>query len=244
MCPKKVRMGDQIEIKIDGEKLRPEKFLEAAKSFFDLIQGVAKNVSEKAIDWTIAVDKGSAILRATVENPTPKSKEAIQVICRGIRSLRSGIRAIPNGFTRDEIRAAKNLAALVDSRDIRSIFLKDGDLPEEISPNVLEVADSILSGETHQAFGSLEGKIDSLSDKHGFSCSIYVPQLGREVVCYFSKDDIQEEAIKGFRKRVLVGGLIRYAKEGHPTSVVVDTVRIFPEESELPTIEEVQSLFN
>jgi hypothetical protein len=41
----------------------------------------------------------------------------------------------------------------------------------------------------------------------------------------------------------MASGLIRYAREGHPTSISVNSIRIFPEESELPTIEEVQALF-
>ena len=236
-------MSNQIEIKIEGKGLTPDKFVLAAKSFFDLIQGVSKNVGAKQVDWVVEVDKGSAILRGRVENPSPETEIAIEDISRGIRSLRSGMKAVPSGFTRDEVRACQTLASLVDGNSIKAIFIQNGGSPEELSQTIVPTAEAILTGETYTAFGSIEGKIDSLSDRQTFSCSILDPYLRREIVCYFQSEAVVEEAIRGFRKRVLAGGLIRYAKEGHPTSIVVDTIRIFPEESELPTIEDVQAIF-
>ena len=236
-------MSNQIEIKIDGKKLTPDKFLEAAKSFFDLIEGVAKNVTAKPINWGVEVDKGSAVLRATVQNPSVDSTEAIAAICQGVRSLRSGVKTIPRYFTKNEVNASRRLTAIVDGTDVKSIFLKNGSDGEEMLKNIITTADAILTGEATTAFGSIEGVLDSMSLKHGFSCSIQDVSYRREIVCYFTKSDAAEEAKKGFGKRVLAGGLIRYASEGHPTSISVDTFRIFPEESELPTIEEVQALF-
>lgn len=238
-------MSNQIEIKIEGRKLTPEKFLKAAQAFFDLIQGVAKNVVSIPVSWIAEVDKGSNVIRGRIENPTAESQKAIDLICRGVHALRTGVKAIPPGFTRQEVGACKILAELTDESDIRSISIsiRNGGASEELSKSAVSAADAILSGENYTAFGSIEGRIDSLSDRRGFSCSVYEPHLQREITCYFQKNEVQEEAIKGFRKRVLAGGLIRYAKEGHPTSIVVDTIRIFPEESELPTVEEVQAIF-
>ena len=124
-----------------------------------------------------------------------------------------------------------------------SISIKNGSTPEDLIQAVITTADAILSGEATTAFGSIEGIIDSMSVKHGFCCSIQDAAYKREITCYFQKDEAIEEAKKGFGKRVMAGGLIRYAREGHPTSITVDVIRIFPEESELPTIEEVQALF-
>ena len=157
--------------------------------------------------------------------------------------MRSGIRTIPSGFSKSEITAARRLAAIIDGGDIKSVSIKNGGAPEDLMPTILTTADAILTGEATTAFGSIEGIIDSMSLKHGFCCSIQDAAYKREITCYFQKDEAIEEAKKGFGKRVLAGGLIRYAKEGHPTSISVDTVRIFPDESELPTIQEVQALF-
>lgn len=236
-------MSDQIEIRIEGPGLTPEKFLLAAQSFFDLIQGVSENVGAKQVRWIAEVDKGSAVIRGRVANPSPESHMAIELVSRGIRSLRSGTKAVPNGFTREEVRACQVLADLADGEKITSILLQNGGAPEEVSKKIAPIAEAILKGENYTAFGSIEGKIDSLSDKQAFTCSIFDSLLRREVICYFQSEAVVQQAISGFRKRVLAGGLIRYGKEGHPTSIVVDTIRVFPDESELPTIEEVQAIF-
>lgn len=235
-------MSNQIEIKIEG-KLTPKRFIEAVQSFFSLVEGVAKNVTGSPVDWLVEVEKGSTVVRALVAKPSRESDKALEAVCRGVRSLRSGTRTLPFGFTKREVLASKNLAALVDGDDVHSISIKNGSAPEDMPQAIVDTADAILFGEAYTAFGSIEGKIDSLSDKQTFICSITDTVYHREITCYFQKDEVAEEAYRGFRKRVLAGGLIRYAKEGHPTSIVVDTIRIFPEESELPTIEEVQALF-
>jgi hypothetical protein len=236
-------MSNQIDIKIEGSKLTPEKFLEAVKSFFELVEGVAGNISTTPINWTIEVEHGSAIVRVREITPTPEGEKAVKTICYGVRSLRSGVKTIPPGFTKKEVIAAKTLATLNDGTSIQSIFLKNGSEPEEIPQSIATTADLILSGESSTAFGSIEGRIDSMSDIQTFICSITDPIYHRQITCYFQNNDIAEEAYRGFRKRVMASGFICYAREGHPTSIVVDSIRIFPDESELPTIEEVQALF-
>lgn len=217
--------------------------MEAAKSFFALAEGVAENISAKPIAWHVEVDKGSTVLRLLPDNPTRETAEAVEIICRGVRSLRSGIKNIPYGFTKREVQASRNLAALIDGTDVKYIAIQNGGEPEEMPQTLIEIADAILVGEAYSAFGSIEGIMDSMSLKHGFICSVQDANYRREITCYFQKEEITKEAINGFGKRVLVGGLIRYAKEGHPTSISADSIRIFPDESELPTIEEVQALF-
>jgi hypothetical protein len=236
-------MSDQIEIKIDSKRLTPERFMEAVESFFALIQGVAKNVAQKPVHWSVEVEKGSAVVRALVDNPTPDARETINAVCLGVRSMRSGSKVIPHGFTPNEVRASRKLASLIDGKEVKSVSIKNGNMPEDLPQTIVQIADAILSGEHHIAFGSIEGKIDSLSDKTKFMCSVYEPLLRREITCYFQKPEVEQEAIKGFRKRVLAGGMIRYAKEGYPTSIVVDTIRIFPDESELPTVEDIQAIY-
>jgi hypothetical protein len=236
-------MSNQLEIKIDGKKLTPERFLEAAKSFFALVEGVASNLVTKPVNWIVEVDKGSTIFRMRPDNPTDESDRAVHAICKGVRSMRSGVKTIPYGFTKKEVQASRNLAALIDGTDVKSIAIKNGSAPEDFMQTVVTTADAILTGEATTAFGSIEGIIDSMSVKHGFCCSITDSAYKREITCYFPKDEAANEAKKGFEKRVMASGLIRYAREGHPTSISVNSIRIFPEESELPTIEEVQALF-
>jgi hypothetical protein len=238
-------MSNQIEIAINAKKLTPEKFIKAAESFFGLVQGVAFNVAgeKDPVKWAVEVDKGSAILRACATNPSPKSEQTIAAVFLGLRSLQSGARGIPAWFTNEELKASKKLTELIDGDNIQSIYIKNGAAPESLSRKIADAAEAILNGESYQAFGSLEGKVDSLSDKKSLICSITDPIYHCEITCYFTNNEAAEEAVKGFRKRVLASGLIRYGKEGRPTSISVDKIRIFPEESELPTVEQVQEIY-
>jgi hypothetical protein len=235
-------MNDKIEIKIEGKRLTPDKFLGAAKDFFALVEGVAKNVTNLPIAWVVEVDKGSTIVRLRIENPTFESEKSLATVCQGVRALRNRISTIPNGFTRNEVSAARRLAILNDGQEVQSVSIQNGGAPEDVPHLIVEIADAILAGQSHIAFGSVEGQIVSLSARHGLSCTIYDPVQRREITCYLQKEEAQNDAVRGYTKRVLASGLIHYAKEG-PVSITVDAIRIFPPDSELPTIEEVQAVY-
>lgn len=238
-------MSKSIEIKIDGPNVTPGAFLQAVENFFKLVEGVSRNISESGefINWTVEVAKGSAIVRTKSESR--KTEEAAQTISRGINSLRSGLQIMPRGFTDVEVRAARALARIPDGMGIHSVAIQNGAAPEDLSEPVAKTADAILTGERFVSFGSIEGKVDSVSDKegYGFTCSIFEPIYKKSVPCSFDKRELEDQAYAAFRKRVLVGGMIRYGKDGTPTSVNADVLRVFPDDSELPTVQEIQAIY-
>jgi hypothetical protein len=236
-------MSNQIEIKFDGRRLTPDAFLTGARDFFALVEGVAKNVTGIQILWTVEVDKGSAIVRMRAQNPSADSERSLEAVCHGVRALRNRTRMIPSGFTRNEVYAARRLASLINDEGVQFISIKNGDAPEDLPKEVVVAADEILSGQSQTAFGSIEGQIVSLSARHGLICIIYDPIQRREVTCYLQTEEAQRDAVRGYTKRVLAGGLIHYAQEGHAVSVTVNSIRIFPPDSELPTIEDVQAIY-
>lgn len=65
-------------------------------------------------------------------------------------------------------------------------------------------------GSAHKSFGEADGKLSVLSDQHGFKFSILEPTGGTEVTCYIVKDEMIDKAVKAFRKRVSVVGLVKY----------------------------------
>jgi hypothetical protein len=236
-------MSNQIEIKIDGRKLTPEKFLSGASEFVAMVQGVAKNIAASTIEWVVEVEHGSAILRMRANNPSQESERSIDAVCRGVRDLRNGVRTIPYGFTRETVSSAKIIAALVDGEEVQSVSIQNGGEPEPLPHTIVRVAEAILEGQPQIAFGSIEGKIVSLSAKHGYVCVIDDPLGRREITGYLQTDEAQKKALEGYTKRVLASGLIHYAKEGHAVNITVDTIRIFPPDSELPSLAEVQEIY-
>jgi hypothetical protein len=156
--------------------------------------------------------------------------------------LRTGTKVVPRGFTAAEVRATQGLADLVDA-DF-PIAVKNGDTPEELSRDIVQTVDSILRRDKYEDFGSIEGVLCSMARGNRFECEIRDQQSGRTVHCYFSADEVARQAWAAFLKdRIIARGLVRYAKEGYPTSIVAESVQWFPDESELPSIEEVQAVY-
>jgi hypothetical protein len=132
---------------------------------------------------------------------------------------------------------------LLDGRDINAVSIQNGDGLEIIPSSVSGVADRILQGQNYNEFGSVEGKIVSLSARHGFICIVYDDIEQREITCYLQSDAAQRDAVRGYTKRVMASGLIHYAAEGNPVSITVDEIRIFPGISELPTAQDIQAIY-
>jgi hypothetical protein len=225
-----------------AKKLTPDKFLAGARDFFALVEGVAKNVTSAAISWKVGVDRGSDVVRMYVENPSAESEKVLDTVSQGVRALRNRARTIP-GFGMNELWAARRLAKIADGEFVQFVSIQNGSAPEELEKNVVETADAILAGESQIAFGGIEGEIVSLSSRHGFICVIYDPIQRREVTCYLQTKEAQQDALNGYTKRVLASGLIHYAKEGHAVSVTVDSITVFPSDDDLPTIEDVQAVY-
>lgn len=237
-------MSNQIEIKFPGPEISPEKFVEAIQHFLSVVEGVGRNIGGviDPIQWTVESDRGSAIIRLKAKNRFKEAGEATEAIRRGFHSLRTGSRVMPRGFTVSELRKAQELADLADTNF--PIAIKNGDSPEELSREIGRTVEAMLRREKYEDFGSIEGCIRSMTKGNRFECEIHDDQSGRTVHCYFTTDAVAEQAWSVFMKeRISAHGLVRYDKEGCPTSIVADFLRSFPEESELPTLEDIQAIY-
>lgn len=242
-------MSDKIEIKIDAPKLTPDKFQKAVIEFFALLKGVTKNVTgeSKPEDWIIEVRASSQVVSARTESQSKAL--ATDAMSRGFLSLMAGVQTIPPNFTKEDVISARNLAALVDDdgKVVRSILIQNGGEPIRLSHQIVKTADAILAGEKQIEFGSVEGAIESLHRKENqpFTSTIKDPIHGRSIVSTFTTPECEEKAFQAFKdaSRVLFYGLIHYNKEGEPVRIDVNLVRIFPPESELPTLEEIHAFW-
>jgi hypothetical protein len=242
-------MSNSIEIKIEGPRITPDKFLKASDAFLHLLLGVDHNIDDKATsdDWVVEVEKGSNVVRAVCQKARV---EAIVAVSCGLMSLASGVQTLPKWFTKDDVKEARALANVLDEEGkyIRSIVVKYGNSDLAVGREIVTTADAILSGEKHESFGSIEGFVETLFHKDGefLTCNVRDFVHHRIIQCVFTNKEAEENAYKAFHppRRVLVAGLIRYAPEGHAVRIHSDQVRIFPDESELPTLEEIHSFFD
>ena len=65
--------------------------------------------------------------------------------------------------------------------------------------------------------------------------------LRQRVRCYFP-EELLPSVFERFRKRVEVSGLIHYRKNGAPISIEAEHIVGLPDDSELPTAEDVRGI--
>ncbi len=238
-----------VTLDFDGPLVSPEQFKDAAAAFVDLIQGVAEEVSgETKLLWNIYVEHGSRRFVAfPVANTrtTRAASESVKAIKNGINLLRIGTDIQPPYFNQRALRGVRVLSALVDEKKQRVDYvkIKTCGKPCDLTPRIVTSVEKLLSG-TRTEFGSVEGKLRTLSDTDGNVQFVVSDDLfGKGVNCFIS-DELTPLAIEGFRKRVVVQGMVKYDKEGRPLSIKVEAIRIFRSLSELPSLTELYDIFN
>jgi hypothetical protein len=90
-------------------------------------------------------------------------------------------------------------------------------------------------GAQKSAFGSIEGKLSTISLRNTFQFVVYDALADRPVNCFMPEAKFRE-AHSAFGKRVSVFGMVQYDRDGKPLSIKVDTIRVFRDLSELPPI--------
>lgn len=65
--------------------------------------------------------------------------------------------------------------------------------------------------------------------------------LRQRVRCYFP-EELLPEVFDKFRKRVEVSGIIHYRRNGTPISIEAEHILALPDDSELPTAEDVKGI--
>lgn len=229
-----------------GDDLEPTRFIAAVRAFFDLANELAQFPSQDGIPhWRVKVSEGSNIV-ALYASPTIRESvlsAALQRICDGTEAIVSG--ELDSAVLSEKaVDCARRLSELTKSGD-RKVPMRIwvSRRPIEYGPQVAErVREEKASA--YNDFGTIEGTLKVIADQSGaLEIRIYDPLWGRPIPCKTSEDQI-EDAIRGFRKRVEVSGMIHYNHKGRPTSIRVDTLTLLPDDEELPKISEVAGILS
>lgn len=240
--------GDKITLSFDAPVVSPDVFRRAINAFIELLKSVSDEAtgSGKKIQWNMSVAKGSSVViaRPVADTATMRATSlVIQAIPQGIRRLQKGTPTIPNYFDTRALRAAKELVEIMDGghNKLEYIRIQSVGKPVDLQERAADSIDRLLGGQ-HQALGSIEGKLQTISNRGQLQFVVFDSLYDKGVNC-FIEDEMVDQAIKGFGKRVAVSGMIQYDKEGRPVSIRVDSVRIFKDASELPSIDEMHGIF-
>ncbi len=238
-----------IALRIEGEKIPAEKLRRAIGDFFNFLDEASANVTgrRKPIEWLVTVKKGSAIFAA---DPAIKGKVKPNTVNDVFKAVENGIDVLERGKGRPKILSDKALEYyqhLAISPSVRgeegiigiSVIIDERE-PLKLTKHAVEHIDEIL-GTHSKALGSVEGQLLTISERGSLKVVIYEALTDRAIDCHID-DFMLEDAMNAFGKRVYVYGLISYNKQGLPNRIIVEDMRIFPEDEAIPTAREICGL--
>lgn len=242
------KKGGKLTLSFDAKVVSPDAFKRAVNAFVELIKAVSDEVvgDGKKIQWDMSVEKGSCKL---IASPVPDAETTrasglvLRVMPDGLRQLERGTTTSPQFFDDRALRAAKELAAVKDgiSNGVDYIKIQSIGKACDVGERTINSTSRLLGGQ-HQALGSIEGKLQTISDRGTLQFVVYDALFDKGVNC-FMDDKIVDRAIKAWRKRVAVSGMVQYDKEGRPVSIRVDEIREFKDLADLPAIHEMKGIF-
>ncbi len=229
-----------LEIGVD---LTPEAFLATSRHFFGLIKEIALDSGEDAIGWHVSVKEGSNLIALEPDQlaATAQIEAVYEKFSASTRFLMAG-----------DIDAAElSDAALSHFRQLSQLTISKKQPtpmkfwvkkePMTLGPRIAEVIREDWRTE-YSDVGTIEGRLQAIQESGGsLKIKIKDPLYAKAIECALPEDMI-EDALATFRKRVEVSGLIRYRKNGNPVSIQVSDIEVMPDDDDLPTAEDVRGI--
>jgi len=239
------KKSNKVTLDFDGALVTPDTFRRLVAAFVDLLESVTEKAagSGKRAVWNMVVSEGSRLItaRAVADLQTQAVvQRVVRAIPDGLRRLEKGTPTPPAYFDPRALRAARELSSYTKERKLTYLQFRGAGSPVSLSNRSAENVVKLLG--QHQALGTIEGKLQTISDRQTLQFVVFDSLYDKGVNC-FMDEAIMEEAMRAFRKRVAVTGMVQYDQDGNPVSIRVDAIQIFKDVSELPPIKEFRGLF-
>lgn len=231
-----------ITLRMDQNVIPAQDFKAAVDAFIDLLQNVSENVQPDAkIQWGIGVEKGSAVINAFPQGDAGQYLRPIaEAMTAGLAALAVGSEARPKHFNDKALQAARKLSSLRTEDIVVTLSSPWEEVP--LSKRVA-VAVQETMGTKYSDYGTIEGTIDVLkiSKTDSYEARIRDDFTNHETTVIL----LDGEALDQFflfaknKQRVSVSGLVQYRAGGIPKSIMAEQYEVFPDASELPSIEDM-----
>lgn len=231
-----------------GENLSPERFMAAARAFFGYVEEVSRVFTPDAqpLRWQVRVREGSALL-AVAPAPTTPPEVAHAIYARAERGVRQLIeRDIEDsGLPEPALRHLRILSEMTEAGPNRAppipIRLWVEKKPITFEPTIASAIREDSRAD-YNDYGTIEGRLETIQESYG-TLQFYIRDalLRQRVRCYFP-EELLPDVFDKFRKRVEVSGIIHYRKNGTPISIGAEHIVALPDDSELPTAEDVRGI--
>lgn len=207
-----------------GGEIPLDLFTQSMERFRRLIGALSSEVSGNAdISWVIDdLASGSAI--ATIRGESAERADVERVVKAYAVVGRSLERGATIPYSPQVVNAARNLTAILNG-SVTSIRFETADEVATVHTSTASAARANLA-----AFGTIEGRVETLQSRHRLSFTLYDSLNDRAVSCFLRPD--QRELVRdAWDKRVIVEGWIkRDLATGRPIEVgPVEDVVVLPD---------------
>ncbi len=238
---RKADIPTDLTLEIDGPNVTPERFLKAVRSFFAVVSEVATGVCGKkaGVRWTVSVKQGSNLICL---NPVPGVSQA--AINQVALSVQQGFGQLeeasvrPQFFSDKAIRNARELAEVGDDDTTVRLWIKK--TPRNVTKSIEANVAKLLISE-HADYGSIEGRLQTVTERGGFHFVVYQMLWDEPIRCNVPPR-LSDLALRNFGQRVEVYGTIKYRKDGQPVSIEADDIVPFPPSEQIPNFRDVHGI--
>lgn len=230
---------EDITLELDGRGVTPESFMRGIRAFFGIVREVTKDVcaDEAQPKWRVRVKHGSNLVGITPRpgyaNPAHLAAIADRVR-RGIETLEDHSEE-PTWFPRPAIRHLRDLGSVVESKDDEDVLVRVWIKKEPLGVTHRSVANADeLLREAYADHGSVDGRLQVASERGNLRIVIFEPVWDKPINCYLD-EQLMDEALSHFGKRVEITGTIKYRADGSAVSIRAESIVAFPDQAALPT---------
>ena len=231
-------IAGELALELDADLVTAADFIGAVESFISILKEVTQEIDNKipADGWLISVQSGSQVVNVSpnpLRIPPIVSGRIVEAVAEGFEALGRAAETPPH-FSEKAVEDARKLAKFAmrksENRFPLRVLTKQRSRP--MTREIFNHASDLLDAR-YEDYGTVEGNLEAVSSHGRYEFRIYEPIWQRAIRC-FVDEKVLDDALTYFRKRVEVQGLIRYSREGLPTSVRVDSIILMPEAKDLP----------
>lgn len=220
-------------------------FRTAIEQLTILLNEVSSEIAEpkpRHISWGIAqlsLGSPAKIGVESIEEETEGIAErTASIVIEGFTKLQKE-RIRPKYFNDNALESAQRLARLTADNLARvNVYADVPDqqvyLTEQIAVNITGILEYL------DYYGSVEGRLELISGREGQPLFFRVQdRINNVSVKCFIPDELLENALSTFRKRVIVSGIIKSDSSGIPRNIRVESIEVIPGEELLPQAEDI-----
>lgn len=228
-------------------------FVAKLQTFLGLLQDFDAALSDKplgSLDWEVTVlQKNSPPIVGVTPFPrllnAPDNSAAIQEqVLNNIHSLAVSTERSPR-MPDAALLKLKKLATGTNKLGASAVYVNANGKPAREEPITEDTLKHVkeLTDPRFAAYGSVVGRLESLSVHNGHEFRVWDRATGKPVRCKFTPERMSEVKDK-LPATVLVSGIIHSNSSGVPISLDLEELELYSEDRKLPAIQEMSGLIN